>query len=69
MVMISQEDHMSPDIQEKSNQLRDSSVMDIDAQLNLWKETLFLRRKCIRDQSTADIMKEFPGYGNALLVN
>ncbi|CAF4167091.1 unnamed protein product, partial [Rotaria magnacalcarata] len=42
--------------------------MDINAQLNLWKETLFLRRKCIKDKSTADIMKDFPGYSNALLI-
>ena len=43
--------------------------MDINTQLNLWKETLFLRRKCIRDLATTDIMKDFPGYGNSLLVN
>ncbi|CAF4393012.1 unnamed protein product, partial [Rotaria magnacalcarata] len=67
MVMISCDDQASHDIQEKSNQLRDLPTMDINAQLNLWKETLFLRRKCIRDKSTADIMKDFPGYSNALL--
>ena len=43
--------------------------MDINTQLNLWKETLFLCRKCIRDLATTDIMKGFPGYGNSLLVN
>ncbi|CAF4634726.1 unnamed protein product, partial [Rotaria magnacalcarata] len=68
MVMISCDDQASHDIQEKSNQLRDLPTMDINAQLNLWKETLFLRRKCIRDKSTADIMKDFPGYSNALLI-
>ncbi|CAF1628145.1 unnamed protein product [Rotaria magnacalcarata] len=68
MVMISCDDQASHDIQEKSNQLRDLPTMDINAQLNLWKETSFLRRKCIRDKSTADITKDFPGYSNALLI-
>ena len=43
--------------------------MDIHTQLRLWKETLHFRRQSITNRSTTDVLKNFPGYNNPLLVN
>ncbi|CAF5175888.1 unnamed protein product, partial [Rotaria sp. Silwood1] len=49
-------------------QLRDTTTIDIHTQLRLWKETLCFRRQSIGNRSTTDILKDFPGYTNPLLV-
>jgi hypothetical protein len=69
MIIIPYNDEISNDIQTKVNQLRDISQIDVHTQLKLWKETLHFRRQSIRNRSTADILKDFPGYSNSLLVN
>ena len=69
MMIISPSDGQPDEIQSKLDQLRDNSQMDIHMQLRLWRETLSCRRQSIRDRSTTDILKDFPGYGNALLVD
>jgi hypothetical protein len=69
MMIISPNDDVSDEVQLKADQLRDNPQIDIHTQLRLWKETLHFRRQSIRDQSTTDILKDFPGYGNTLLVN
>ena len=53
----------------KSQELRDNLQMDRDTQLRLWKETLHIRRKSIRDQATTTILEEFPGYKDSLLMS
>lgn len=69
MLIIPCNDATAQDIQLKVDQLQNTATMDIHTQLNLWKETLHFRRQSIRDRSTADVLKDFPGYGNSLLVN
>ncbi|CAF1466611.1 unnamed protein product [Rotaria magnacalcarata] len=44
------------------------TTIDIHTQLHLWKETFYFRRQSIGDRSTADVLKDFSGYGNSLLV-
>ena len=68
MMVLSPSDTTSDDIQLKIDQLQDLSRMDIQSQQRLWRETLHFRRESIRDRSTADILKDFPGYSNGLLV-
>ncbi|CAF1503507.1 unnamed protein product [Adineta ricciae] len=68
MMVMSPDDPSSDEIWSKADQLRKNPPVDIHVQLSLWKETLHLRRQSIRDRSTADILKDFPGYGNPLLV-
>ena len=46
----------------KSQELRDNIRIDRDAQVRLWKETLHVRRKLIRDLPTRAILEDFPGY-------
>lgn len=53
----------------KSQELRDNNQIDRDTQIRLWKETLHIRRKLIRDQSTSTILEEFPGYKDSFLVS
>ncbi|CAF1276655.1 unnamed protein product [Didymodactylos carnosus] len=64
---------LSDEIQSKVVQLQnfsqlDISTLDISTQLRLWKETFIFRRQVLRDQSTSDIMKNFPAYSDAFLV-
>ncbi|CAF3419355.1 unnamed protein product, partial [Rotaria socialis] len=68
MIIIPQNDETLNDIQLKADQLRDTTTIDIHTQLHLWKETFYFRRQSIGDRSTADVLKDFPGYGNSLLV-
>ncbi|CAF1374408.1 unnamed protein product, partial [Adineta steineri] len=49
-------------------QLQSFSQLDINTQLCLWKETFIFRRQLVRDQSTSDVMKNFPAYSDAVLV-
>ncbi len=69
MIIIPYNDEISNDVQTKANELRDISQFDVHTQLKLWKETLHFRRQSVRNLSTADIVKDFPGYSNSLLVN
>lgn len=69
MIVVPFDDKLSNDVQAKSEQLRDSTGIDINTQLELWKETLPYRRKLIRDQSTIDILKDFPCYSNPIFVS
>jgi hypothetical protein len=62
-------DQISNDIQSKVEQLRDLSQVNVDTQLRLWKETFRFRRQIVRDQSTNDILNNFPAYSNSFLVN
>ncbi|CAF4239618.1 unnamed protein product, partial [Adineta steineri] len=52
----------------KSQELRDNNHIDLDSKLRLWKETLHIRRKLIRDLSTSTILEEFPGYKDSFLI-
>jgi hypothetical protein len=56
-------------MQLKAEQLRDISPIDINDQLKLWNETMQVRRQYIRENSTSDVLKEFPGYSNPILVS
>jgi hypothetical protein len=67
-MIISLDDDVLDESQSKADKLRDNLQIDIHTQWRLWKETLHFRRQSIRDRSTADILKDFPGYGNTLLV-
>lgn len=69
MVIMHYSDELSNEIQSKVPQLQNFSQLDISTQLRLWKETFIFRRQVVRDQSTSDIMKNFPAYSNAFLVN
>lgn len=55
-------------IQKQADKLRDAPDIDIHTQLQLWQETVHIRRQCIRDKPTTEILQEFPGYSNQLLV-
>jgi hypothetical protein len=68
MMMISSNDESSEGIQTKLEKLRDASAIDINTHLRLWKETLHVRRQSIRDRAVSDILKDFPGYSNPVLV-
>lgn len=69
MAIMPCSDELSDEMQSKVIQLQNVSQLDTSTQLRLWKETFILRRKAIRDQSTSDVMKNFPAYSNAFLVN
>ncbi len=69
MIIIPYNDDMSNENQTKANQLRDASQIDVHIQLKLWQETFAFRRQSIRNQSVTDILNNFPGYTNSLLVN
>ena len=69
MVIMPYSNELSDEIQSKVVQLQNFSQLDISTQLLLWKETLIFRRQVVRDQSTSDIMKNFPAYSDAFLVN
>jgi hypothetical protein len=62
-------DEISNDIQSKVEQLRDLSQIDVGTQLRLWNETFGFRHQIVRDQSTNDILNNFPAYSNSFLVN
>jgi len=66
--LVSFDDERSDDIQSKVEQLRDTSQIDLNTQLNLWRQTIHFRRNQIRDQPTSEILEQFPGYNNSLLV-
>ena len=69
MIILPYNNEVSNDIQSKVEKLRNLSQIDVDTRLTLWKETFYFRRQSIRDRSTVDILNDFPGYGDSLLVN
>ena len=69
MTIIPYDAAMSNENQTKANQLRAVSQIDLHIQLKLWQETFAFRRQSIRNQSIQDILNDFPGYSNSLLVN
>ncbi|CAF4165901.1 unnamed protein product [Adineta steineri] len=68
MVIMPHNNELSDEIQSKVIQLQSFSQLDINTQLCLWKETFIFRRQLVRDQSTSDVMKNFPAYSDAVLV-
>ena len=68
-MLVGYDDENIADAQSKAERLRDESGIDINTQLMLWKQTLQYRRQYIRNRSTSDILKEFPGYSNPILVS
>jgi hypothetical protein len=52
----------------KAEKLQDFSQVDISGHLDLWKETLHVRRQYISSNSTSDVITKFPGYSFSLLV-
>lgn len=69
ILLLPHNDDNSSDVQAKAKQLKDLTQLDLNTQLNLWKETFYLRRRSIRDRSTRDILQDFPGYSNSFLVS
>ena len=57
------------EMKKQAEKLRDFSQTDINEQINLWKETVHVRRQYIREHSTSDTITNFPGYSYALLVS
>lgn len=53
----------------KSEELRNNNRIDRDTQIRLWKETLHIRRRSIRDLSTSTILDGYPGYKDSFLVS
>jgi hypothetical protein len=68
-MIIPYTDQVSNDIETKVNQLQDVSQIDAEMKLNFWKQTFSYRRDYIRNQSTSDIVKKFPGYSDPFLVS
>ncbi|CAM4849426.1 unnamed protein product [Rotaria magnacalcarata] len=68
MVIMPYSEELSDEIQSKVVPLQNFSQLDVSTQLRLWKETFIFRRQIVRDQSTSDIMKNFPAYSNAFLL-
>ncbi|CAF3367851.1 unnamed protein product [Rotaria sp. Silwood2] len=68
MVIMPYNNQISDEIQSMVVQLQNFSQLDVNTQLRLWKETFTFRRQVVRDQSTSDIMKNFPAYSDAFLV-
>jgi len=68
-MVVNYDDNTFNDIQIKANKLRDDTEIDINNRIDLWKETIHFRRKTIRDRPTLEILEEFPGYKDPLLVS
>lgn len=69
MVIMSYSNELSDEMQANLVKLQHFSELDISTRIHLWKETFIFRRQVVRDQSTNDIMKNFPAYSDAFLVN
>ncbi|CAM4949821.1 unnamed protein product [Rotaria socialis] len=68
MVIMPYSNELSDEIQTKVVQLQNFSELEVSTQLRLWKETFIFRRQVVRDQSTSDIIKNFPAYSNPFLI-
>ena len=68
MLVTVDDEKSNDDIESNVELLRDTSQIDLTTQINLWKQTIYFRRNWIRDQTTADIIQQFSGYCNPILV-
>jgi hypothetical protein len=59
---------LSEEGQKAIEQLRESLPDDFDAKVALWRATLSIRRGKIRSSSTIQVLQDFPGYHDCLLV-
>lgn len=57
------------EMEKRAEQLKDFSQTDITGKINLWKETIQIRRQYISEHSTSDIITQYPGYSHSLLVS
>jgi hypothetical protein len=67
--LVNYDDDTLNNIQLKAKKLRDDTEIDADTRLQLWKETVHVRRKSIRDRPTSEIIEEYPGYTDPVLVS
>lgn len=68
-MLIHYDDDTFNNIQIKAKKLRDDPHIDINTRLHLWRETVHVRRKDIRDRPTSEILEDFPGYTDPVLVS
>ncbi|CAF1519519.1 unnamed protein product [Rotaria sp. Silwood1] len=68
IMLVSYDDDTLTVIQNKAKKLRDDPQLDLNIRLQLWKETLHVRRKAVRNQTTSEILEEFPGYKDPVLI-
>ncbi|CAF3748763.1 unnamed protein product [Rotaria sordida] len=68
ILLTNYDDDTLNSIQMKVNQLRDDSAIDINARVQLWKETIHVRRKNIRERPTSEIVEEFSRYADPILI-
>ena len=62
------DDSILLEMKKKAEKLRDFSQVDINQHLDIWKDTLHIRRQYISQNSTSDIIINFPGYSSPFLV-
>lgn len=63
------DDNILDDLHKKAKNLRDDLQLDYNKRLQLWNETVHIRRKAIRDRPTSEILEEFPGYKDPIFVS
>ncbi|CAF1460105.1 unnamed protein product, partial [Rotaria sordida] len=68
IMLVTYDDDTLTVIQNKAKKLRDDPQLDLDIRLQLWEETLHVRRKAIRNQTMSEILEEFPGYKDSVLI-
>ncbi|CAF4179792.1 unnamed protein product, partial [Rotaria sordida] len=68
ILLTNYDDDTLNNIQIKVNQLRDDSDIDVNARVQLWKETIHVRRKNIRERPTSEIVEEFSRYADPILI-
>lgn len=68
VVLASYDESIIREMNKKAEKLRDFSQINIDDSINLWNETLNIRRKYISENSTSDIITNYPGYSFPVLV-
>ncbi|CAF3371162.1 unnamed protein product, partial [Rotaria socialis] len=68
IMLMNYDDDTLADIKTKANKLRDDPQIDLDIRLQLWKETVHVRRKALRNQATSEILQEFPEYKDPVLI-
>ncbi|CAF4051096.1 unnamed protein product [Rotaria sordida] len=67
IILVTYDDDTLTVIQNKVKKLRDDPQLDLNIRLQLWKETLHVRRRAVRNQTTSEILEEFPGYKDPVL--
>ncbi|CAF1426972.1 unnamed protein product, partial [Rotaria sordida] len=68
IILVTYDDDTLTVIQNKAKKLRDDPQLDLNIRLQLWKETLHVRRRAVRNQTTSEILEEFPGYKDSVLI-